>query len=176
MSMDVLLHCCCAPCSVSCVKSLCDEKKSVSLFWYNPNIHPYTEYALRRDCIIEFSKNCNFDLEMTDEYSLQLFLKEVYIDMKKICRNCYRIRLEKTASLAAHKGFKSFSTTLLVSPYQDHEQIKNLGEEISCKYKIDFLYRDFRPLFREGKALARTQNMYMQKYCGCIFSEEERYS
>jgi predicted adenine nucleotide alpha hydrolase (AANH) superfamily ATPase len=180
--MKLLLHCCCAPCSVSCIGSLRTENIFPQLFWYNPNIHPYTEYKSRRDCLNEFAKSENLNLTIIDEYGLREFLNEVFaeedgfsIPVPVRCKKCYRIRLEKTASLAVQEGYSAFSTTLLISPYQNHDEINLLGEEFSEKYGVDFLYRDFRPLFREGQSAARSKNMYMQKYCGCIFSEEERY-
>jgi len=180
--MKLLLHCCCAPCSVSCVGSLRGENIEPHLFWYNPNIHPYTEYKSRRDCLNEFAKSKKLSLTLIDEYGLREFLTEVYsqadsdsISHPQRCRKCYRIRLEKTVSFAAQEGYSAFSTTLLISPYQDHEEIKRVGEEMAKEYGIDFLYRDFRPLFREGQSAARAENFYIQKYCGCVFSEEERY-
>jgi len=180
--MKLLLHCCCAPCSVSCIASLRAEKIEPSLFWYNPNIHPYTEYKSRRDCLNEFAKRENLAITSVDEYGLRFFLKEIYsqtdensISHPQRCKKCYRMRLEKTADFASREGYSAFSTTLLISPYQDHDEIKRAGEETAEKYGVEFLYRDFRPLFREGQSCARAANMYMQKYCGCIFSEEERY-
>jgi len=180
--MKILLHCCCAPCSVSCVSSLRAENIEPHLFWYNPNIHPYTEYKSRRDCLNEFAKRKDLSLTLIDEYGLREFLSEVYsqtdgnvIVRPERCKKCYNMRLEKTAKFAAQEGYTVFSTTLLISPYQEHEEIKRAGEELAGKYGIDFLYRDFRPLFREGQSAARAENFYMQKYCGCIFSEEERY-
>lgn len=171
----VLLHCCCAPCSVSCVDALRSENFEPCLFWFNPNIHLYTEYKSRRDCLIELSKNENLKLELCDEYGLRSFLKIVADNIKDRCGLCYKMRLEKTAAFAKQEGYDAFSTTLLISPYQDHESIKKTGEETARKFGIEFLYRDFRPLFREGQAKARTKNFYMQKYCGCVFSEEERF-
>jgi len=178
--MKLLFHCCCAPCSVQCVKTLREESVEPELFWYNPNIHPYSEYSLRRDCLKEFAANEKLKLEMLDEYGLRLFLNAVFPNIEagggqERCKICYKIRLEKTASFAAENGYSAFSTSLLISPYQNHEAIKNIGEETAAKYGIDFLYRDFRPLFREGQSAARAGGLYMQKYCGCIFSEEERY-
>jgi len=176
----LLLHTCCAPCSVSCVKSLREEGIQPHLFWYNPNIHPYTEYASRRDCLSEFAKNEKLTLTQIDEYGLRMFLKETcHItdnSSRFRCHICYTLRLEKTASFAAKEGFPAFSTTLLISPYQDHDALKSIGNELAEKYKIEFLYRDFRPLFREGQTSARNSGFYMQKYCGCIFSEEQRYN
>jgi predicted adenine nucleotide alpha hydrolase (AANH) superfamily ATPase len=173
--MKLLLHCCCAPCAVQCAATLRSEGIEPELFWYNPNIHPYTEYSQRRDSLSLFAANENLKLAMTDEYGLRFFLSEVFPDTGQRCKKCYRIRLEKAASFAAREGFGAFTTTLLISPYQDHEELKSAGEEAAAKHGVDFLYRDFRPLFREGRAQARAAGFYMQKYCGCIFSEEERY-
>jgi len=176
--MKLLVHCCCAPCSVACVNSLKNENIDLQLFWFNPNIHTEAEYKLRRDCMNNFASSGNLKLTLIDEYGLREFLKEVLPqnDLPPVrCEICYRMRLEKTASFAAQNGFESFTTTLLISPYQNHEAIKNIGEEMAAKYNVRFLYRDFRPLFKEGQALAREKNFYMQKYCGCIFSEEERF-
>jgi len=179
--MKLLLHCCCAPCSVSCIGSLRAEQTEPHLFWYNPNIHPYTEYKSRKDCLNEFAKSEKLALTAVDEYGLREFLNEVHsqdsdsISQPHRCKKCYRMRLEKTASFAKQEGFSAFSTTLLISPYQEHEEIKRIGEEAAEKYGVEFLYKDFRPLFREGQTNARAANMYMQKYCGCVFSEEDRY-
>jgi len=174
--MKLLLHCCCAPCSVSFVKKLRDENIKPRLFWYNPNIHPFTEYASRRDNLKSFADAENTELVLCDEYGLRAFLAEVYAKINEPrCETCYRLRLEKTAAYAALNGFSAFTTTLLISPYQNHDAIKCIGQEFASKYKVEFLYRDFRPLFREGQSLARAKGFYMQKYCGCVFSEEERY-
>lgn len=97
--------------------------------------------------------------------------------MQNRCTNyCYRVRLEQTAKYAKENGYDAFSTTLLVSIYQNHDEIKKIGEELANIYGIKFLYRDFRVGFRQGQAKARELGLYMQKYCGCIFSEESRYN
>ena len=114
--------------------------------------------------------------DKNDEYGLRAFLDKVMPETKDRCKKCYSMRLEKTAAFAAQEGYDSFGTTLLISPYQDHEAIKLAGEEAAEKYGVNFLYRDFRPLFRESQSNARAKGFYMQKYCGCIFSEEERYN
>ena len=179
--MKLLLHCCCAPCSLLCITALRGEGIESGLLWYNPNIHPYTEYRSRRDCLAEFAANEKLKLETLDEYGLRFFLSEVFTEtgeanVPERCEKCYRIRLEKTASFALQNGYSAFSTSLLISPYQDHNAIRRIAEEEAAKYGVDFFYRDFRPLFREGQTKARSLGFYMQKYCGCIFSEEERYA
>ena len=176
-SQKILLHCCCAPCSLSVVKNLRDENLEPELFWYNPNIHPFTEYNERLACLMNFAQSENLKLLNADEeYGLRFYLKETAPDLENRCMQCYRMRLEKTASFAASNGYDSFSTTLLISPYQDHEGIRRIGEELAQKYNITFFYKDFREFFREGQTQAREKKFYMQKYCGCVFSEEERFA
>ena len=177
--MKILLHTCCAPCSIQCVEVLKNEGIAPDLYWYNPNIHPYTEYRSRRDSLLEFAKRKNLAFVMEDEYGLRAFINTVENNALQQqgarCAYCYRLRLGKAARMAAEKGYDAFSTTLLISPYQDHELLKQIGEEEAANCGVEFLYRDFRPNFREGRQQAREAGYYMQKYCGCIYSEEERY-
>jgi len=180
MIMKLLLHTCCAPCSVQCIEALAEESVSPDLFWYNPNIHPYTEYRSRMDALKIYAGEKTLNLIIEDEYGLRRFVEGASSidwagDVSRRCAFCYRLRLEKIAQTAAEKACDSFSTTLLISPYQNHDLIKETGEEMAAKYNVDFFYRDFRPRFREGQRQARASGYYMQKYCGCIFSEEERY-
>ena len=175
--MKLLMHTCCAPCSVYCIESLKNEGIEPTLYWYNPNIHPYTEYRARRDTLKEYAKSINVQAIFEEEYGLKEFCKNVIGDLKNRCSNyCYRVRLEQTVKYAKENGFDSFTSTLFVSPYQQHENLKKICEELAEKYDIEFVYRDFRTGFREGQAKARELGLYMQKYCGCVFSEEDRYS
>lgn len=175
--MKLLMHTCCAPCSVYCVDSLRKEGIEPVVYWYNPNIHPYTEYKARRDTLRDYTNSINIKAIFEENYGLREFTSNVIADLQNRCVNyCYPVRLEKTAQYAKENGYDAFTTTLLVSPYQNHEVLKKLGEELSKKYGIEFLYRDFRVGFREGQNKARELGMYMQKYCGCVFSEEERYN
>lgn len=172
----LLLHTCCAPCSVYCVDSLRAEGIEPISFWYNPNIHPYQEYKARRDTLINYAASIGLELRVQEDYGLRDFVRTVAEDIDHRCSHCYTCRLEETARYAAKNGFTHISTTLLVSPYQDHEDICNAAEKLSAQYGVKFLYRDFRPGFRQGQAKARTLGLYMQKYCGCVFSEEDRYA
>ncbi len=171
----VLLHCCCAPCSVSCVEPLRNEGIEPVAFWYNPNIHPFKEYEARRNCLIEHSKATNMQLIVSEDYGLRDFVKNVCDDIDNRCVYCYEHRIKKTAKYAAENGFKAFTSTLLSSIYQDHEAISAAAKKYADMYSVEFLYRDFRPNFRQGNSNAREIGLYMQKYCGCIFSEEDRY-
>lgn len=171
----VLLHCCCAPCSVSCVEPLRNEGIEPIAFWYNPNIHPFKEYEARRDCLIEYGKKINLQVIVSENYGLKEFIRKVANDIDNRCRYCYEHRLEETAKFAAENGYTKFSSTLLASIYQNHEAIVAAAERYAKEYGVEFLYRDFRPNFRDGNRMARESGLYMQKYCGCIFSEEDRY-
>jgi predicted adenine nucleotide alpha hydrolase (AANH) superfamily ATPase len=177
--MKLLFHCCCAPCAASCIDTLTAEGIAPRLFWYNPNIHPCAEYKNRRDSLVQFAAAGQLELEQVDAYGLRIFLHGVFphsVDAPQRCSFCYRLRLEKTAACAAQNGFDAFSTSLLASPYQRHDEIRSTAEECAAQHGVAFLYRDFRPHFRAGQNAARAQGLYMQKYCGCIFSEEDRYS
>ena len=175
--MKLLMHTCCAPCSVYCIDCLRNEGIEPTLYWYNPNIHPYIEYKTRRDTLLEYSKMINAKLIINEDYGLDNFCKATINDLDNRCVNyCYPIRLNQTVKFAKENGYDSFTSTLFVSPYQKHDELKKLCEKLSEKYEIEFLYRDFRVGFREGQAKARELGLYMQKYCGCIFSEEDRYS
>ena len=174
--MKLLLHTCCAPCSVYVIDSLRNEGMEPEAFWFNPNIHPYMEYKQRRDTLIEYTKSIGIKLILDENYGLREFCKNVVDDLDNRCKNyCYRVRLEETAKYAKEHGYDAFSTTLLVSIYQNHEEIIRICNELAEKYGIEFVYRDFRIGFREGQNKARELGLYMQKYCGCIFSEEDRY-
>ncbi len=171
--MKLLMHTCCAPCSVYCIDSLRKEEIEPTVYWYNPNIHPYIEYKTRRDTLREYTKSIGIEAVFHEEYGLDEFCKNVIGDLQNRCVNyCYRVRLEDTAKYAKENGYDTISTTLLVSPYQKHEFIHELGDKIVKEYGLQFLYRDFRVGFREGQAKARELGLYMQKYCGCVFSEE----
>lgn len=173
---NILLHTCCAPCSISCVETLRGEGIEPVGFWYNPNIHPYQEYKARRDTLISYAASIGMELLVREDYGLRDFVRAVADDIDHRCPHCYRVRLEETAKYAAGHGFSAFSTTLLISPYQNHDLLRAVGGEMARKYGVEFLYRDFRPGFRAGQAKARELGLYMQKYCGCVFSEEDRYA
>jgi predicted adenine nucleotide alpha hydrolase (AANH) superfamily ATPase len=158
-----------------CIETLRSEGVEPVLYWYNPNIHPFTEYRNRRDCLVNHAKKLELALVMEDHYGLKDFIAEYPFADSGRCAFCYRLRLEKAARAAKERDFDAFCTSLLISPYQDHELLKKTARTAAERYGVEFLYRDFRPFFREGQAKARAASCYMQKYCGCVFSEEERY-
>ena len=172
----LLMHTCCAPCSVYCVEALRGEGIEPVSFWYNPNIHPYQEYKARRDTLVSYAEQIGMELIVREDYGLREFVRAVAGDLDHRCGYCYTHRLEETARYAAEHGYTHITTTLLVSPYQDHDGIARAGRALAERYGLTFLYRDFRVGFRQGQAKARELGLYMQKYCGCVFSEEERYA
>ncbi len=173
--LKLLLHICCAPCSIACIQQLRQEGLAPTGFWFNPNIHPYTEFRSRKNTLVEYAKTIALPLVIGGEYGLRPFVQAVAADIDGRCRYCYESRMEATAKEAAEKGFTHFTSTLFISPYQNHELLKATAEKAAANYGVEFLYRDFRPVFRDGQAQARELGLYMQKYCGCVFSEEDRY-
>ncbi len=173
--MKTLLHICCAPCANQCVSLLRGENIEVTGFWYNPNIHPFTEYRARRNCLREFAQEIALPLQEKNDYGLRPFVRAVAPDIENRCIKCYEMRLFETAKTAKEQGFDSFTSSLFISPYQNHELMKSVAERAADTYGVEFLYRDFRTVFKAGQEYAREHCFYMQKYCGCVFSEEERY-
>ena len=163
-----LMHTCCAPCSVSCIELLRSQGIEPVAYWFNPNIHPYQEYKARRDTLMAYAPSIGMELIVQENYGLRDFCRAVCDDIDHRCGKCYEMRLEQTALYAAQHGFDSFTTTLLVSPYQNHELLAETARRMGERYGVTFLYR-------AGQAKARELGFYMQKYCGCVFSEEDRY-
>lgn len=170
--MKILTHTCCAPCANVFVSNL--ELKT-DFFWYNHNIHPVTEYRARRDALMKFANEKKMNLINRNEYGLREFVKAAITNLEKRCTPCYKTRLNITAQTAKKEDYNAFSTTLLASPYQNFDLICALGKEIEAEIGIEFIVRDFRENFRKGVNQAREEGLYIQKYCGCIFSEEDRY-
>ena len=173
--MKVLLHVCCANCAIYPVKILRERNYRVTGLFYNPNIHPYQEYRRRLDAVREYASRVELAMVIREEYLMEEFLAQVATAPRNRCDFCYRSRLEETARTAAEKGFEAFSTSLLYSRYQQHDQIREFGEELARHHGVSFLYRDFRQGWREGIDTSKAMGLYRQQYCGCIYSEKDRY-
>lgn len=169
--MSILLHTCCGPCLAHNINRFKDYGNVIP-FWFNPNIHPYREYKKRLESFksITLSEKVIID----DTYDLDMFFEAVECGDNR-CYGCYEMRLKKTAEVARKHELEKFSTTMLSSPHQDHELIVQIGEELSSKYDVEFLYLDLRKDYYKSKNEARKLGLYLQSYCGCIWSEEERY-
>lgn len=173
--MRILLHICCGPCALYPLRTLRDAGHDVTGFFYNHNIHPYQEYARRRDAAVQMADQEALPLIMQDDYDLEGFLGNVAAEPEKRCSYCYASRLRTTAEVAKAGDFEAFTASLLYSRYQRHDEIKILGEQIGRKSDIKFYYDDFRPGWQEGIRLSKEAELYRQQYCGCIYSEKERY-
>ncbi len=173
--MNLLLHICCGPCSAACVKVLKDSNINITGYWYNPNIHPYNEYQKRLESLKEYSKMINLNVIYNDTYGLVEFVQNVVNNVNNRCGYCYYSRMENVVKYAKENGYDSFTSTLFISPYQKHDLLKNICENLSKKYDIKFKYIDFRPYYYIGKEMYHQTGLYMQKYCGCIFSEQESF-
>lgn len=174
--MRILIHICCAPCFTYPHKKLREQGHEVVGFWYNPNIHPFLEYKAREDSVKKYAFLEKVEI-IYGEYELSAYLQRAVKanERDERCIQCYEYRLEKTATYAKEKNYDAFTTTLLVSRHQKHNNIKKLGMLLSEKYSIPFHYVDFREGWNQGKAIATHYSLYRQKYCGCIYSEWERY-
>jgi epoxyqueuosine reductase len=173
--MKLLLHICCGPCAIYPVTQLQKQGIEVSGYFYNPNIHPFREFKQRIQGVQQFAENSALTVEIESSYGLTEFLRKVVFHEQERCPFCYAMRLEQVAKKAKEQGYDAFSTTLIYSKYQDHEAIRNIGESFASKHHLDFYYQDFREGWQQGIDQAIAMNLYRQAYCGCIYSEQERY-
>ncbi len=173
--MRILLHVCCGPCTIYPLQLLRQEGHEVSGYFQNPNIHPFREFKKRLGGVTELSRLTGLEVDYERGYGLREFLRAVVFHEEGRCALCYRMRLEATARMAKKLGVEAFSSTLLYSRYQNHELLRQFGEQLGAQYEIPFYYRDFREGWQEGIEQSLAMELYRQSYCGCIYSEEERY-
>ncbi len=171
----ILIHTCCAPCLCYPVKVLRAQGLEPWGFWYNPNIHPYTEYAARKQSFIDFTKSEHIRVLWRDQYDIEEFLNQTAFRQEMRCEYCYSIRLEAVAQFARNGRFTHFTSTLLYSKFQNHQMLKELAENYARKYGVKFYYQDFRAGWEEGIRISKDRGLYRQQYCGCIYSERDRY-
>ncbi len=184
----ILVHMCCGPCSIYPLKTILKEKAQVFGFFHNPNIHPYSEFKLRLAAVKKLAALLSLEVIYDEEYRPRAFIKGMKASLDPgdqgigkppegpRCVYCYSERLEATARAAKANGFDAFSSSLLYSKYQNHEEIRRLGTEFAEKHGVDFYYEDFRPGWQDGIGQSKEMGLYRQQYCGCIYSKMERYS
>jgi predicted adenine nucleotide alpha hydrolase (AANH) superfamily ATPase len=173
--VKILLHICCAPCTIYPLRILRRERNEVCGLFCNPNIHPYLEYRRRLDTLISYAGQEGLTIIGEETYSLDSFFRQVAFREEERCRYCYQLRLSYAAQIAKRGRFDAFTTTLLYSRYQKHDLIREIAASVAGTYGIPFLYRDFREGWSEGVRVSKEIGMYRQPYCGCIYSEWERY-
>lgn len=181
----ILVHMCCGPCSIMPLKTFLNGRAEVWGYFYNPNIHPYSEFKKRLEAVKTLASCLSVKVIYNEEYTASSFIKDMkaslggdvkYPPKDERCSFCYSTRLEETAKAAKANGFDAFSSSLLYSRYQNHDEIKALGVDLGRKYGIIFYYGDFRSNWQEGIDQSKDMGLYRQKYCGCIYSRIERYS
>jgi predicted adenine nucleotide alpha hydrolase (AANH) superfamily ATPase len=152
-------------------------------FFRNPNIHPLLEYRRRLTGARDVAEISAVPLIEDQAYDPQAWFTQMVAAgdgsgseaAESRCARCISERMEHTAARAAAEGHQAFSTTLSISPWQDHAAIRAGGEKAARLHKVEFVYRDLRPLYAESRRLSREWGVYRQKYCGCLVSEWERY-
>ena len=175
MNNSLLIHVCCGPCLVFPAQLLTGRGVEFTGYFYNPNIHPYREFKKRLNTARGYSEKIGMSLLVDKDYGLTDFLRSVVFKESTRCVFCYQSRLEKTAQRAIAENFDQFSTTLLYSKYQNHSLIKTKGLEAASAVGASFYYEDYRPGWQEGVDGAIAAGLYRQNYCGCIYSEQERF-
>lgn len=170
------MHICCSNCSLFPLQHFLLLGIDIRGMWFNPNIHPYTEYKNRLDSLLRLQKTWALDIEYFDDYALDDFLKAVVGQGPERCELCYAIRLEKTAETAKKMGLDGFTTSLLASPYQKFDMIIKTGKALGKRHGIEFIAEDLRQGWGVSRGLSLELGLYRQKYCGCIYSEMERYA
>ena len=173
--MRILLHVCCSTCAIGPFRDLSEGGHSVTAYFYNPNIHPLVEFRRRLKSLKVLQERVPFPVLYEEEYGLLEFLERVDWRGAGRCADCYRLRLGRTAAEARRGGCEAFTTTLLGSTHQDHEVIRHVGEACAGAEGVQFLYRDWRPLAEDNRWRASELRLYLQQYCGCVFSEHERF-
>ena len=173
--MKLLLHTCCAPCATYPVKVLKEMDMDIMGFFYRYNIHPFQECMKREETLKQYSESIGLKVIYQPDYKIEKFLQSIVFREKERCRYCYYDRLKATALVAKKGKFEGFTTTLLYSKFQNHEFIKQSGEALAKKYGLKFFYHDFREGWKFGIEESKRLEMYRQQYCGCIYSEKDRY-
>lgn len=173
--MKILLHICCAPCAIYPLKILRAEGLEVMGFFYRHNIHPFTECLKRQETLASYAQTTGLRIIYQEGYDLEGFIQKIAFRESARCSICYYERLTATALLAKHGKYDYFSTTLLYSKFQKHNEVKIIGESVGQTIGIQFYYHDFREGWKEGVETSKALGMYRQQYCGCIYSEKERY-
>ncbi|MDY6029431.1 MAG: epoxyqueuosine reductase QueH [Acidaminococcaceae bacterium] len=173
--MKILLHACCGPCACYPTAKMELEGKEFDILFYNPNIHPYKEFKQRLHALTELCRKKEYNLIVDKSYPLEQTLEGMVTSSGGRCGFCYKMRMRYTAAFAKEYGYDCFSTTLLVSPYQRHELLKAEAEKAAAEFGVPFLYEDFRKGFEQGTEMSIALGLYRQQYCGCVFSERDRY-
>lgn len=171
----LLLHMCCAPCATYTIERLRELAFDVTGFWYNPNVHPYSEHERRRETLSGYAQQVGLPVTWEPGYELVSFMRAIAgrERFRERCQVCYEMRIDRTARTAAQRGYDAFTTTLLISPYQDQDAIRSIGERVGAAYGVPFFFENLRRGWAEHHHMVREHGLYSQRYCGCLYSEWE---
>jgi predicted adenine nucleotide alpha hydrolase (AANH) superfamily ATPase len=173
---SVLIHCCCAHCTAYPVKYWKEQGYDVTAFWYNPNIHPYMEHQNRLEAMKTLSQNMDFKLLVDDSYEFVEYFRRVVGHEAERCALCFDMRLNRTARTALESGIANFTSTLLISHQQKHDVLKETCDKLAKDTGVNFLYTDLRKRYSDSRCITKPMDLYRQQYCGCLYSEWERYT
>jgi epoxyqueuosine reductase len=173
--MNMLVHACCAHCTAYTIEHWRKEGHRVTALWYNPNIHPFTEHNLRLDAMKQLSQNMDFPLVVVEGYDFKEYFRRVAGHEDDRCRYCFELRLTRVAEKAKELGMDAFTSSVLISPHQKHELAREIGERAAAGVGVSFAYADLRKRYSDSRRLTKPMELYRQQYCGCIYSEVERY-
>lgn len=172
----VLLHICCGPCASYPVPTLREEGWELTGYFYNPNVHPYSEWSKRKQALEQYAGAVDLKVIYDENYNPREYMQKIAFRENQRCLICYQMRLEQAAHIAKRGKFDYFTSTLLVSKHQQHDLIRGLGEAVGQQYGVPFIYRDFRVGFKQTGEISRAMGIYRQQYCGCLYSEVERFA
>jgi len=173
---SVLVHSCCAHCAAYTVDYFRQQEYEVTAFWYNPNIHPYMEHQHRLEAMQSLAQEMNLPLIVTEGYDMIDYFRRVVGHESQRCQYCFELRLSKTAEIAHQMGFSAITSALLISPHQKHDLLREIGNKSVEGKGVDFLYADLRKRYSDSRHMTKGLNLYRQQYCGCVYSEWERYA
>ncbi|AKG54065.1 diacylglucosamine hydrolase-like protein [Dehalogenimonas sp. WBC-2] len=146
----------------------------VTAFWYNPNIHPFMEHEQRREAMESFAQRESIPFIVAPGYDLEKYFRAVAGHETDRCPDCYRLRLDATAAYAAN-GFDVFTSSLLISHRQQHDRIIEAACAAEASSGVRFEYADLRKRYSDSRCMTKPLELYRQQYCGCLYSEYERF-
>ncbi|AII59286.1 hypothetical protein X793_02700 [Dehalococcoides mccartyi CG4] len=175
MAPKLLLHGCCAHCTAYSFKYWQEQGFAVSVYWYNPNIHPFTEHQSRLEAMQKLSAEMGFELITEPSYQMAEYFKNVSANVDGRCRICFDMRLGQTAAYAAGHGYEYFSSSLFISPHQKHQDAVCSAKALATEMGVRFAYADLRKRYSDSRHITKPLDLYRQQYCGCVYSEYERF-
>ncbi|MFC1945557.1 epoxyqueuosine reductase QueH, partial [Chloroflexota bacterium] len=144
-------------------------------YWYNPNIHPFAEHEARKESVIALTEKLEVSLHISPGYDIPTYFQVVVNHEDERCRHCFNLRLSATARMARQLGINAITSTLLISPHQEHELLRETGETAAAVEGVTFLYTDLRKRYSASRHITKPMKLYRQQYCGCLYSEWERF-